>query len=203
MIITKAFSCSVLNSSQSSVLSLHSKLPTFSTSVAYSINRGSMSVNRKFSLSQLDSMSFKEKLDNTNESSLNIFGLCFLFSGERYEIFNKDITPLSLITSCTSFLRSYEIINQEGFVPKTHKKSMICVAIKEHLKSCGVMVKSIGNNNNTYQLWYNTSDTLESAFSPLNIALTLPRTCFSVSLKLYRVFADWFIPNRALKTHKH
>ena len=89
------------------------------------------------------------------ENALTIFGLTFTFNGKNYDLKTTDIQASILIQIISDVLISYASINHKGFVSEKTEQSLICLAITNHLKTLGYKTKSVGNNNNTYQLWLN------------------------------------------------
>lgn len=87
---------------------------------------------------------------------LTVFGLRFTFDGIHFDMSNnKDITPLDIIKLSSDVLSSYDSIKSKGYVPTNYEKSIFCTTVLEHLTSIGYKITAIGNNQNTYQLWYN------------------------------------------------
>jgi hypothetical protein len=90
------------------------------------------------------------------QTPLNLFGLLFVFDGEKFKLSDDTYTSKNLIEIATNIDKYFININKKGYIPNNWNLNPLFNIITQYLKNIGFKLdKVIGGSENSFSLWFN------------------------------------------------
>jgi hypothetical protein len=90
------------------------------------------------------------------DSNIKLLGLDFIFKDEMFQITERVYHPMELLILTKELFETLHAVNRKGYTSMDYIKSTFMVKIGKFLSGLGYEDKVLGNDENSYTMWYNT-----------------------------------------------